>query len=100
MLYFRKMAELRDDLDRDHPCLACGAPWRVLVEARVVENRFIVWKRRGEGECAAGCMRTDREAYNRGLAERARRGWSTQLLGTRARPTRRTRQLATHGPTE
>jgi hypothetical protein len=87
------VSELRDDLDRDHPCLACGAPWRVVVEARVVEDRFIVWKRRGAGECSARCMARDREAYDRGLAERARRGWSAQHLGTRARPARR-RQLA------
>lgn len=69
------MGQLRAELDSDHPCLACGSPWRVQLESRPAENNFIVWLRRGIGDCSAGCMTRDVEAYNRGIAERIDRGW-------------------------
>jgi hypothetical protein len=36
----------------------------------------IGWKR-GRGDCSARCGTRDMDAYNRALAERAERGWSS-----------------------
>jgi hypothetical protein len=69
------MGEVRTEFDVEHPCLACGSPWLVHVESRTVEDKFIVWRRCGVGDCSAECMTRDAEAYSRGLMERIDRGW-------------------------
>jgi hypothetical protein len=79
-------------LDHDHPCMACGEPWLVQLQAHVVEQAFIVWKQRGTGYCYARCMTRDKAAYRRGLHERQKLGWTSSPLGMRPRPLHRSRR--------
>ena len=71
------MVATRITLDRRHPCLAGGAPWRVMAKARVTGLRpgeHVVWADSG-GECAERCWQRDADAYRHGVEERRNRGW-------------------------
>ena len=74
--YREHVVQTKIVLDREHPCLACGAPWRVRMEKLPANAQGIGWKR-GRGDCSARCGTRDMDAYNRALAERAERGWSS-----------------------
>jgi hypothetical protein len=70
---------MRSWLDAEHPCLApgCGALWRVTERSIHVEETGepVGWAP-VTAECSRGVAAHDLGAYNRGLEERASRGWS------------------------
>jgi hypothetical protein len=60
-------------LDRRRPCLACGAPWRVRMRARLTDTPPgvpAVWEE-AVGECSIRCWERDEDAYAAGLEQRA-----------------------------
>jgi hypothetical protein len=69
----------RTKLDRDHPCLACGAPWAIIEQTIEVAEPGLpdTWVP-VSSDCSARCVQTGRstvEAFNAGLNARRERGW-------------------------
>jgi hypothetical protein len=63
-------------LDTEHPCLNCGAPWRVVVEP--VQASAPAMRAR-VGTCSARCWSQNFDGYNAGLLDRLDRGWHADL---------------------
>lgn len=64
-------------LDHKHPCLACGAPWRVRTRAQIAMDSAEIrpeWVPEA-GECSARCWCNEPDTYTIGLQERTLRGW-------------------------
>jgi hypothetical protein len=77
-----RLMATRVELDRSRPCLACGAPWRLVSESSDIRDasdpaaatQVVIW-RPIRGDCSANCWEQDRHAYEVGLMERELRGW-------------------------
>lgn len=66
----------RTRLDEQHPCLACGAPWRITEQGiEVAEIAGPVKWAPIRGECSRGARAHDLDEYNEALGERQKRGW-------------------------
>jgi hypothetical protein len=79
-----RLLATRVELDRSRPCLACGAPWRVVLRNPGVlpasnpdaAGQAVHWTPESSG-CSAECWREDADAYDRGILARSARGWLT-----------------------
>lgn len=72
---------MRVRMDDKHPCLVCGAPWRVTENLVGFDFLSLFPRRKWEstsGECSRGVAAHDRDAYRDGLAGRYERGWVHQ----------------------
>jgi len=77
-----RLMATRVELDRSRPCLACGAPWRLVSESSDVRDvsdpaaatQVVIWRPK-RGDCSASCWEQDRHAYEVGVMERELRGW-------------------------
>lgn len=68
------MVATRILLDHRRPCLACGAPWRVRLQAETAGKPAgvpAVWEE-DIGECSLRCWERDPLAYAAGVRRRAR----------------------------
>jgi hypothetical protein len=65
-------------LDNKRPCLNCGAPWRVVIEAVSAEAGGLAVRPRA-GTCSAHCWNDDFEGFDAALFERLDRGWHDDL---------------------
>lgn len=70
------MPQQRSRLDHDHPCLACGRPWRTTEQAVRGTDRAqpVAWFD-VRSDCGGECYRWDLEAYSAAREERRRRDW-------------------------
>ena len=77
-----RLMATRVELDRSRPCLACGAPWRIVLKSPGVlaasspdsVGQQVSWIPNTSG-CSAECWRHDTDAYDRGVLARSSRGW-------------------------
>jgi hypothetical protein len=72
------MVATRIALDFRHPCLACGAAWRVRSRAEVPARTTglpAVWEP-DHGECSDRCWEMDPLTYDRCLDARMVCGWA------------------------
>jgi hypothetical protein len=77
-----RLLATRVEIDRSRPCLACGAPWRVVLRSPGVlaasspdsAGQSVRWIPDTSG-CSAECWRADTASYDRGVLARSSRGW-------------------------